>query len=89
MISLKKISNLREYHRILGSLLYLRKSGSIVTELLNPLSDSELLTNDEAMTPVLVEKYGSLFCSAENRAQFEIGNISPVSHIEVQEMIRS
>ena len=58
MVSLKRQSKLREFHRILGSLLHLKKSGSVVTELVDPLNRNELLTTSESMAPILIEKYG-------------------------------
>ena len=88
MVALRKASKLREFHLILGSLLHLRKSGAVVTELLNPdHGGDEVLMTSEQMRSILVEKYSNLFRSSEPIQSFCVGNIQPVSEEQVSDII--
>jgi hypothetical protein len=80
---LRKDQELKEFHRIVGDILQIRKSGASVREIEDPLVQGQIISEPSELREVLSAKYCVLFASNDYRTPFEVGHIGPTSWTEV------
>jgi len=71
---------LKEFHRIVGSILGLRKASLSVHEIEDL---HEVIYEPNELRGILSEKYRTLFLSDTQRVPFLVGDLEPVTLIEI------
>src|SRR5690606_12962758 len=81
----RKNKELKEFHRIVGTILRLRKASLSVHEIEDPADPSQIIYEPNELRKILSEKYRTLFLSDTQRAHFSVGEINPTTSKEVAE----
>ena len=77
--SLLREHKMRDYHKIVGGLLNLRKSTMAVNDIEDPNDPGQAIADEEKLNDLLLTKYSTTFASDLDRAEFKIGNIRKIS----------
>lgn len=83
--SLRQDQELKEFHRIIGDILKVRKASLSVREIEDPLAQGQVISDPNKLREILSTKYCELFTSHGQVTCFEVGYIEPTSWAEVAE----
>ena len=78
---MKKLNDLgrsnekKEFHRIVGSILHVRRNAFLINEERHPFDSNEMVFNREEMNRLISEKYRGLSASESTRPLFEVSEI--------------
>jgi hypothetical protein len=84
----KQEGDWRNFHRIVKSIIGIRKNSASVRELDDPSEPGQTIYDPERLRKILSDKYQDLFMTKSNRAPFVIENIEPTSPEEVNLSIK-